>query len=767
MYGGLFKMKSYQNKCLTPKERAQSLLGEMTIKEKVGQLNQRLYGFSSYVREGDNILLTDEFKSEVDRWSGLGLLYGLQRADPWSAKTFTTGLDGKLAVRAYNQVQRYVIEHSRLGIPVLMCEECPHGHQALDGYLLPVNLALGSTWNPELVGKAFSVCADQLAGLRVDFALVSMLDILRDPRWGRSEECYSEDPYLAAQMAKAVVEGFVSRGVDVVAKHCCAQGETTGGVNASAARIGEREVREIHLPAVKAAVGAGARGVMAAYNEIEGIPCHANPWLLKDVLRGEFGFEGVVMADGCAVDQLGILAESTEAQGALALNSGVDVSLWDKSFTTLEKTVEQGLVSEKRLDEAVLRVLTMKFERGLFDNPYIEEDAPKKYTIAEHPETLEAARESVILLKNEDRLLPLSDNDMVAVIGPLADDVYAQLGDYTAPQRPDGVMTILDGVRKTAVKPVLNMTEPFPADEDEQKDYIDKAVRTVLQADKAVVVLGGSSSRFYDMVFGDNGAVTAMGNHQKYLNLTDCGEGVDISDINLPAWQLELLEAVHGTGKPVITVILAGRPYAMDLVSKCSDALCCAFYPGPAGGQAIAEVLFGKVNPSGRLPVSLPHHAGQIPVYYNHRASYNARYSDCPAGAAYPFGYGLSYVPFVLEVTGQSDDTLTSDAMAESGFTLSLTVRNDGDMDGIATPQLFIRDRRASVVPRVRMLKAFARVPLKPHEEKVCTLSLSADDLKVWNREMRYVLEPGVFDLFLYEGEKMHWRGTLEIRDTL
>ena len=264
------RMLPYQNTALTPKERARDLVARMTLKEKVGQLNQRLYGFSSYTRKGDEIALTDEFRNEVERWGGLGLLYGLLRADPWSRKTMENGLPGSLAARACNLVQKYVIEHSRFGIPVLMSSECPHGHQALGGYLLPVNLAAGATFHPQLLKDAMAVCGKQLKESGVHLALISMLDMARDPRWGRSEECYGEDPYLAAQFARAAVEGMQGAGVPVVAKHFCAQGETTGGINASAARIGPRELREIHLPAAEAAVKAGAQGVMAAYNEIDG-----------------------------------------------------------------------------------------------------------------------------------------------------------------------------------------------------------------------------------------------------------------------------------------------------------------------------------------------------------------------------------------------------------------------------------------------------------------------------------------------------------------
>ena len=281
-------MYPYQDKTLSPELRAEDLVSRMELREKVGQLTQRLYGWQAFEKNGEELTLSDVYKDEVDRYSGLGTLYGLHRADPWSGKDFETGLTGTLSTRAANMIQKYAIEHSRFGIPVLLSSECPHGHQALDGFLLPVNLAAGCSFDPDLFEEAAKVSGQQLKAMGIHLALVSALDILRDPRWGRSEECFGEDPYLASRMAQAVVRGIQSQGVDVTAKHMCAQGETTGGVNASAARIGQRELREIHLPPVKACVEAGVSSFMAAYNEIDGVYCHGNHWLLTDLLRGEY-----------------------------------------------------------------------------------------------------------------------------------------------------------------------------------------------------------------------------------------------------------------------------------------------------------------------------------------------------------------------------------------------------------------------------------------------------------------------------------------------
>ena len=785
-------MLPYQNPSLSPAERARDLVSRLTLREKVGQLNQRLHGFDAYRRDGDRFTLSDEFIREVDRWGGLGLLYGLYRADPWSAKDFTNGLVGSAASRIFNEVQRTVMEKSRFGIPVLLCEESPHGHQALGGYLLPVNLAMGCAFDPALSERAFSVVGRQMKALHADLALTSMLDMLRDPRWGRSEECYSEDPLLASRLAASAVRGLREGGMDAVAKHCAAQGETTGGVNASAARIGERELREIHLPSVKAAAQAGVKGVMAAYNEIDGIPCHGNPRLLKTILRDEFGFDGIVMADGVAVDRLDLISSPDFAsRGAVALNAGVDVSLWDRGFTALEEAAERGLVSMERIDEAVTRVLTLKFARGLFEHPFLEEGEPARFTSAEYPETLLLARESMVLLKNEG-VLPLSpDLSRLAVSGPFAVDVSAQLGDYPPPQLPGASVSYLEGIRRASAKAggtceILPWCGPVPSDEEGLAEYIAGAADTASRAEAVVVTLGGSSSRFHGMVFDDNGAVHHTEDAGHTRNLTDCGEGVDVSDIALPGWQRELLSAVRGAseGKPLIVLLNAGRLYASSSYAPFCDAALCAFYAGPEAGTAAGEILFGLTNPSGRLSVSIPRTTGEIPSAYNRRASYDVRYSDCAGpGPDYPFGYGLSYAQFdfadpVLTCAGQAVPVPDSDAARpgrrepltsvnpdDGTIGLTFTVKNTSSVPGSAVPMLFIRRHSGATIPRLRELKDFQRIFLEPGESKSVTLSLTRDALLSLTPDLREVLVPGPVDLLLWEGDRLRSRATVMVEE--
>lgn len=743
----------YQDCGRTPRERAEDLLSRMTLREKVGQINQRLYGFSAYERKDGEISLTPEFKAEVEKFGGLGVLYGLYRADPWSQKDFSTGLWGVTMKRAYNLAQKYVMEHSRFGVPMLMSTECPHGHQALDGYLLPVNLAVGAAWNPELTRRAYEVCGKQLGELGVDFALISMLDVLRDPRWGRSEECYSEDPYLAASLAKAAVSGCQSAGVPVVAKHFCAQGETTGGVNASAARIGGRELREIHLPPMKACCEAGVEGVMAAYNEIDGVYCHANRELLQDILRGQLGFTGAVMADGVAIDRLNSLTGDFAASGAMALEAGVDISLWDRAFSQLEEAVNRGLVSEQEVDRAALRVLELKFRRGLFEHPYLDETEPARFSYEKFPESLELSRQSPVLLKN-DGVLPLKGKALKAtVIGPDGDALYNQLGDYTPPQRDGEGVTLLAGLREQlgaeAVEFALGCSVC-----GRERSGIPQAVKLAAESDVVILVLGGSSSRFAGAKFDSNGAAVMDGPSQM-----DCGEGVDVSSLALPGVQEELARAVFRTRKPVITVIIAGRPYAISEIVEKSRAVLYAFYPGPMGGRAIGEVLTGKRSPSGRLPASLPKSADSLPCYYNYKSSY----APVEKPFLFPFGYGLSYTEFEISDVRFPAALSRKAMLAGERAELRFTVKNIGDADAYAIPQLFVHDVQASTVRRVRELKAFGKIFLRAKERRECSLSLGAKELSLWDGDMKFTLEPGEFRLFLEEGGTQYAEGVFTV----
>lgn len=731
----------------TYRAKAKELLANMTLQEKIGQLNQKLYGFGIYERNGDEISFSQEFKDEVEKYGGLGTLYGLYRADPWSQKDYENGLYGENAVKAYNQMQEYVLEHSRLNIPALLSTECPHGHQALDSYLLPVNLNMGATFNPELIHSAYSVCGKQLRQMGVDLALISLLDVVRDPRWGRSEECFSEDPYLCSKMAEQIVKAVQDEGVSVVAKHFAAQGECTGGINASAARIGERELREIHLPAMKACADAGVDGVMAAYNEIDGVFCHANHHLLTDILRDEMGFDGVVMADGCAIDQLNVVTGDCVRSGAAALRAGVDIGLWDEAYGRLDEALEKGYITEEDIDRAVLRVLELKIKRGLFENPLLDENQkPEDYSYEKYPQALQIARESVVLLENRNDILPLSkETGKIAVIGPNADAVYNQLGDYSPQVKRENCSTVLDGVRSYCGDKVTYARGCGVFDGTQEE--LEEAVKLAEQSDITILVLGGSSSRFGEVSFDANGA--AISEHGVSM---DCGEGVDTAELSLPAVQRELAEKIFATGSKVITVIIGGRAYALDEVAEKSDAVLYGFYPGMQGGKAIAEILFGEVNPSGRLPVSLPRCTGQLPVYYNYKNSYRSmHYYNIPDGAAYTFGYGKSYTNFEYEDMSFGKKDVAIEELHKNGIQVEMSIKNIGEQDGYAVPLVYIAGEQGSVVRRAKELKSFQKIWLKKGESKKVSIFLPSEAFAVWNSEMKFTVEPGRVQIILEE----------------
>lgn len=756
-------------------ERARGLIGQMTVREKVGQLNQYLYGFRCYAVRDGKIEIEDYFKDEVKKFGGIGVLYGLFRADPWSGRTYGNGITGKDAAKAYNLFQSYVLEHSRLHIPMLMSSECPHGHMALDGYLLPVNLAMGCTFDPELVRRAFRISARQMSSAGVHLALMSVLDVLRDPRWGRSEECYGEDPCLSARMAEAAVTGcqYDEDGnlrMAAVAKHFCAQGQCTGGLNGSPASIGERELREIHLPAMRGLCRRGVRGCMAAYNEVDGIPCHANKKLIDGILRKEFGFEGAVMADGCAVDRLVNLTGNEVEAGALALNSGVDIGLWDEGFHRLEEAVEQGLVSPEALDRAVERVLSLKFELGLFDDPFVPENEGRTFTYEEYPESAELASESVVLLKNENGILPLRKEGLreIAVIGPNADSVYNQCGDYTPPIRKGAGKTLLQGIREAAGPGVKVTSCRGCGITGGTAEEIESAVRLAERADVVVLALGGSSARDFGAAFDSNGEVVAS--EQQYE--MNCGEGADLADIRLGGLQNSLSDAVFRLKKPTVTVLIEGRPHSVGGIAEHTDALLCAFYGGPRSGGEIAKLLFGAASPSGRLSVSIPRHSGQIPAYYNYKPKNRSTgqdysYLDMSKSPLYEFGFGLGYSQVVYrDFVLDGEARTVSELKTGRAVSLAFTAENTGKYADWAVPQLFISGLKSSVTRRIRELKAFDKVPLAPGESRKVCLKLSYEDFCVWNSEMAFLAEEGPVRLTLMDFGKLQYSSEVRISGT-
>lgn len=682
----------YQNPKLTIRQRVEDLLSRMNIAEKVGQVNQHLYGWECYEKNGDKNELTEKLKEHVKWGGGLGALYGLFRSDPWSKTDYKNGILAKESWKVANLVQEYVLKHSRWKIPVLLVEECPHGHQGLDGISYPTNIGRGNTFNVALLEQTSRLMAKELAAKGVHLALVSTLDLAKDPRWGRTEECFGEDPILSARFSEAVVRGFqgeiISEKVSfldqtveeinkkkdqigVVLKHCIAQGEALGGHNSGTVTIGRREFSDIYGPLLKST--RNAVGVMAAYNDIDGVPCHINRALFEQTLRKEIGYQGIVMADGVALDRLSDVFTDKKTAAAYALAAGIDLSLWDETYTKIAEAIDDQVVDEKLLDQAVRRVLSVKFLLGLFEQPFAND--PKEYWdhLMEESEhlNLETAKESITLLKN-DGILPLDQQvKNIAVIGPNAHDVYHLLGDYSAPQTEDRLKkTIVQEIKTEFPQSTVSYAQGCEVrNQEDQEEKLLEAVTLAQNSDVIIAVLGGSSARNFDMEFLRNGAVSSKG-----INM-DSGENVDVASLSLGGYQQQLIEQLYQLGKPIITILVQGRPYDLMKIESFTNAIATAWFPGQEGGKAIAQMISGRNNPSGRLSLSYPRNSQQLPVYYYQRAaSKQENYYDLSGSPFYPFGHGLSYTTFEysqMEVKTDIDKVI-----------ISIKVKNTGSVSG-------------------------------------------------------------------------------------
>lgn len=748
------------------KNEIRKLIDKMTLREKVGQLNQRLYGWQIYKKTEDGYELTDIFKDEVKRWGGVGAIYGIFRADPWSKVNFENGIAKEDCKTVINMIQDYIKENTRLKIPVLFSEECPHGHQSLDGEMFPCNIGIGSTWNTKLVKAMASSISDELSKKGANLALVSTLDVLRDPRWGRAEECFSEDPFLCSKYTEAIVEGYqrnnFANGVGVVLKHLCAQGAAVGGHNSGAANIGERELREIFLPPVEAGAKSGAIGVMAAYNEIDGIPCHANRKLLTDTLRGEYGFNGIVMADGCALDRLLIMTRNEEKACKLAIDAGVDLSLWDEIYPYLDSAVEKGIVDEKDINLALERILEVKFKLGLFDNDgrleykiYSESEKNiiselglsdevnlKEKNISKSELNIQVARESLILLKNEN-ILPLNmKKKKIAVIGPNAHNVYNQLGDYTSPQREKDVITVLDGIKSIVNEDIeVNYAKGCGIINKDRSGFYE-AINLAKESDYTIVVIGGSSSRESEEVrFESNGAAIV---EEGKLDV-NCGENLDKASLDLDGVQAELVKDIKSTGTKVIVVLIQGRPHSIENIKGYTDAILCAWYPGKMGGKAVAETIFGLNNPSGKLAVSIPVSSMQLPCYYNGKDSgAKVDYVDMKGVAAYPFGFGLSYSKFKYSNLRFDCESISIEDLKDGKeVKVTVDIENISDIDALEVVQLYIIDIESTVTRRFKELKGFNKVFIKAKDKTAVDIKISKKELSIWDSSLQSSIEEG------------------------
>lgn len=730
---------AYRNPRLPVEQRVVDLLGRMMIEEKVAQLQTAFVAIAPLLDEEGNFVPE---KARERKKEDLGAP-PRRRRGPREMAEFN------------NAIQKYFLENTRLGVPVMTVGEALHGHMADGGTSFPQAIALASTWDVGLVEEVYTIAAAEMRARGMCHALTPVLDLARDPRWGRTEETYGEDPYLVARMGVACVRGLQGRGptidkqhVIATTKHFAVHGQPEGGTNAAPGNYSERIIREQFLAPFEAAVTeGGARCVMASYNEVDGIPAHVNQWLLQKVLRQEWSFRGFVTSDGGGIGQLVTLhhlaADRAEA-ARIALEAGIDFELDSCFAETLALQVKEGKVAESTLDRAMARVLSVKFEMGLFEDPYVDpEHAERFVNCAEHRQlALKAAHKAIVLLKNQGGLLPLKREKLksIAVIGPNAADVH--LGGYSA--EPKHKISILEGIRRKVGDSIevsyaegcrittgVQGWESWYSDEVELSDpaedtpRIAEAVRLAQAADVAIVVVGGNES-----TCREGWSETHLG---------------DRDSLDLLGRQNELVQAIVETGTPTIVVLINGRPLTINYIAENVPAILEGWYLGQETGTTVADVLFGDVNPGGKLPLTFPRSVGQLPAYYYQKPSAKRGYLFTSAEPLFPFGHGLSYTTFAYSNLKISPQRIDVGGKAE----VSVDVTNTGHVAGDEVVQLYIRDQVSSVTRPVKELKGFERITLEPGETRTVTFVIRPDRLSFLDAHMARIVEPGLFDIMV------------------
>jgi beta-glucosidase len=730
-------------------ERVADLLGRMTLEEKVAQL-QAVWNSRAEFQDAQGRFVPANAKKLL----GLGIGQVSRPAEIAQGPKGPRVRSPREQVEFVNAVQKWLIENTRLGIPAMFHEEAVHGYVAPLATHFPVPIALGSTWDPALVERVMAVAAREARARGAQHVLAPVIDLARDPRWGRFEETYGEDPYHVSRMGVAAVLGYQGKTIQPLGKdkvfatlkHFTGHGSHEGGINTAPALMGERLLRsELFVP-FEAAVKAGAWSVMPSYNEIDGVPSHGNRWMLTDVLRGEWGFKGVVAADYYAIPELvrrhHVAADNVEA-ARRAIHAGVDIELPDPdAYKELVGLVKKGDVMQPQIDAAVGRILAGKFAAGLFEQPFADADqAEAAIKVPEHRAiALDAARKALVLLKNDNGVLPLDRGKLktLAVIGPNAKGVH--LGGYSTPQPPPGV-DFLTGITRAAgagVKVVhaegVRITEhdanwwqdPVTfADPVKNRALIKEAVKVASAADALVLVIGTNESTSRE-AWADN-----------HLG--------DAADISLISQQDELVDAMLALKKPTVVVLSNGRPLAIADVAARVPAILESWYVGIEGGTAVGEALFGDLNPGGKLPVSFPRSVGQLPVYYNRRPTSHRNYVDESREPLWPFGHGLSYTTFTLSQPAVSPASIKPGDSA----TVTVTVTNTGSRRGDEVVQLYIRDVVSSVTRPVKELAGFQRVTLEPGAKQDVRFTIGPDALSLVGRDMKRVVEPGRFEVMI------------------
>lgn len=746
----------YHDAALPVEQRVADLLSRMTLEEKAAQM------MCVWQKKADTLVDADgNFDPAKARHAfadGHGIGQVGRPSDAGSTPTEPRrGRGPRAHAELTNAIQKFFIENTRLGIPVIFHEECLHGHAAVGGTSFPQPIALAGTFNPELVEALYAMTAEEARVRGTHQALTPVVDVARDPRWGRVEETFGEDPYLVTQLGLAAVRGFQGDAsfhdrthLIATLKHFVAHGQPEGGMNCGPANVSMRELREVFLPSFRAAVQqGGAISVMASYNEVDGIPSHANRWLLRKLLRDEWGFQGFVVSDYYAIWELHdrpdthghFVASNKKEACALAVRAGVNIELPEPDcYLHLVELVREGTLAEEELDALVAPMLRWKFQMGLFEDPYVDPDQAERIVGSEGNRTiaLDAARQAITLLRNENGLLPLDPAKVrsVAVIGPNAN--RSLLGGYSGIPKYD--VTVLDGIRARVRDRVRilhaegcritiggSWTEDavVPSDPEEDRRLIAEAVAVAQQADVVVLTIGGNEQT-----------------SREAWSLKHMG---DRARLELLGRQDELVDALVATGKPVVVLLFNGRPLAIGNVAEKVPAILECWYLGQECGRAVADVLFGFVTPGGKLPISFPRSAGHLPVYYNHKPSARRGYLFDDVSPLFAFGYGLSYTTFAIE-----DVRLTKDTIGRGESTkVSATVTNTGDRPGSEVVQLYIRDRVSSATRAVKELKGFRKVWLSPGESTTVELAITPDALAFYNADMEYGVEPGEFTIMI------------------
>jgi len=743
------KTPAYKNPKLTSAKRMQDLLGRMTLEEKAAQMLCIWQQKADTLVDSNGDFDLQKAKKAFRNRRGLG-----QVGRPSDAGG---GKGARAMAELTNNIQRFFLENSRLGIPVIFHEECLHGHAAPEGTSFPQPIALGATFNPELVESLFTMTALEARLRGAHHALTPVVDVAREPRWGRVEETYGEDPYLVSRLGIAAVRGFQGnrnfrdkRHVLATLKHFVGHGQPESGMNCAPANISMRVLRETFLYTFREALReAGAVTLMASYNEIDGVPSHANKWLLRDLLRKEWGFKGFIVSDYYAIWELGyrpdthghFVAQDKKESCRLAVEAGVNIELPDPDcYLHLVELVKKGVLKEKQLDEMVAPMLFWKFELGLFDDPYSDPDEAERVVGCDdhRGQALDAAHQAITLLKNENQTAPLDISKIktIAVIGPNAD--RSMLGGYSGVPKHD--VSVLEGIRqkvgkrakvlhsegcKITIGGSWNQDAVTPSDPVEDRKAIAQAVKVAKKADVIVLAIG------------DNEQTS-----REAWNLQHMG---DRTSLDLIGRQEELVKAMVALGKPVIVFLFNGRPLSINYLNENVPVIYECWYLGQETGHAIADVLFGDYNPGGKLPISVPRSAGHLPVFYNYKPSARRGYLFDDVSPLYAFGYGLSYTTFALE-----NARLAKSRITKKGSTQVLVdVVNTGKRAGSEVVQLYIRDLVSSVTRPVKELKGFRRVWLQPGERATVALDITPGSLAFFDVNMKYVVEPGDFEIMI------------------